>query len=193
MAREKCTHGKGTDHRCKAWPIRGGVVCIAHGGAAPQVRAKAAVRDEVMHWGLGDAHTDPGETLLRLVSQSAARVQALSAELHGMVDGDDSGSLRKALVADIWIPSETGEKYKAGEYVRALAKLEAEERDRCATFCAKAIAAGLAERQVRLAERQGALIAELLRSVMDDPQLGLTEQQRRAMPDVARRHLRLAS
>ena len=49
-----------------------------------------------------------------------------------------------------------GEVYRAGEHIRALADLEAEERERLARFCAKAIAAGLAERQVRVAERRGA-------------------------------------
>jgi hypothetical protein len=48
-------------------------VCRWHGGAAGQVKAKAAVRAEVLNWGLGDSHVDPGEVLLRLVNQSAAR------------------------------------------------------------------------------------------------------------------------
>jgi hypothetical protein len=42
------------------------------GGAAQQVKAKAAVRVELIGWGLGDATVDPGEVLLRLVTQSAA-------------------------------------------------------------------------------------------------------------------------
>jgi hypothetical protein len=50
------------------------VVCSSHGGAAPQVRARAAVRDEVFRWGLGNVDVDPGETLLKLVAQSAARL-----------------------------------------------------------------------------------------------------------------------
>jgi hypothetical protein len=44
--------------------------------------------------------------------------------------------------------------YVTGEAIRGLADLEAKERERCANFAAKAIAAGLNERMVRLAERQ---------------------------------------
>ena len=54
-------------------------------------------------------------------------------------------------------PPEHGE-YKACEYIRGLAQLEPQERDRCANFATKAVAAGPAERTVRIAERQGQLI-----------------------------------
>jgi hypothetical protein len=40
-------------------------------------------------------------------------------------------------------------------------QLEAKERDRCANFASKAVAVGLAERTVRIAERQGQLIVEM--------------------------------
>lgn len=187
LAREKCVHGAGKGARCKAWPVKGATVCVAHGGSAPQVRAKAAVRAELMSWGLDAPDVDPGETLLKLVAQSAARAQRYADELEHLVT--DSPSLRDALVAETWIPTETAGSYKAGEYIRGLAVLEAQERDRCANFAAKAIAAGLNERMVRLAERQGRLIADVLRAVFDDPELGLTAAQRAAVPDVARRHL----
>lgn len=45
MAREKCTGtSTRTGGRCDAWPIKGGTVCVAHGGRAPQVKRKAAER-----------------------------------------------------------------------------------------------------------------------------------------------------
>lgn len=190
MAR-KCVHGHGSDRPCNAYPVKGATVCAAHGGMAPQVRAKAAVRAELQSWGLDAPTVDPGETLLRLVSQAAARAQRYADELELLVA--ESPELRDALVAETWIPTENAGSYKAGEYIRGLVVLEAQERERCASWAAKAIAAGLAERTVRLAERQGALIAEVLRAVMADPELGLTSEQRRAMPNVARRHLNLAS
>lgn len=70
-----------------------------------------------------------------------------------------------------------GRVYATEEAIRGLARLEAEERDRCAGFAAKAIAAGLAERQVRLAERQGALMASVFRGALDDA--GLSDEARR--------------
>ena len=54
------------------------------------------------------------------------------------------------------------------EGIRGLVRLEAEERDRCAVMATKAIAAGLAERQVRLAEQQGQLVAEAIRAMLTD-------------------------
>jgi len=57
--------------------------------------------------------------------------------------------------------------YVTGEAIRGLADLEAKERERCANFAAKAVAAGLGERMVRLAEQQGALIAQVIRGVLN--------------------------
>jgi len=107
------------------------------------VQAKAAIRAEVMSWGLTDATIDPGEHLLRLVTPSAARAEMYTQELKALVD--ESPSLRGALIDEVWISTEH-DTYEAGEYVRGLAKLEAEDHDRCAAFCAKALAAGLVKK-----------------------------------------------
>ena len=43
--KRQCTSkAKGTGTRCKRSPVPGAEVCVVHGGAAPQVRAKAAER-----------------------------------------------------------------------------------------------------------------------------------------------------
>jgi hypothetical protein len=140
---------KQTGKQCKRKAIPGGEVCRYHGGSARQVKVKAAIRAEVMNWGLGDSIVDPGEVLLRLVTQSAAGAQRDASELEQLVD--DEG-LAAAMVGEIEIPTKHGG-YKADEYIRGLAQLEAQERDRCANFATKAVAAGLAERTVRVAER----------------------------------------
>jgi len=67
--------GKILTRPCDNHAMTGATVCWSHGGRTPQVRAKAAVRAELIHWGLGDSTVDPGEVLLRLVSQSAARAE----------------------------------------------------------------------------------------------------------------------
>lgn len=182
----RCTGHRKNGQKCQGWRTPGSDKCRRH-LFNPKAKAKAAVRAEVLAWGLTDTILDPGEVLLRLVSQSAARAQRYAAELEELVAA--SPSLREALVGETWIGQDDGATYKAGEYIRGLAQLEAQERDRCANFATKAIAAGLAERQVRLAERQGALIAEVLRAVVNDPTLGLSDEQRRVAPNVIRTHL----
>jgi hypothetical protein len=70
---------------------------------------------------------------------------------------------------------------QAGEYVRGLAKLEAEERDRCAGFCAKAVAAGLMKKQTELAQIQGEMLVKALQAILD--RVGLSDEQKAQVKD----------
>ena len=58
-----------------------------------------------------------------------------------------------------------------GEAILGLADLEAKERERCANFAGKAVAAGLAERTVRIAERQGQLMVEMVQTALREVNL----------------------
>lgn len=184
---------------CNGWAISGSDKCDRH-LFNPAARKKAAVRAELQRWGLGDTNLDPGEVLLRLVSQSATRAQFYGELLQEQYDradsGEDTTTLPKrlsVLVGRTFALNRDGQPVPIAEAVRALVQLEGEERDRCAGFAAKAVAAGLAERQVRLAERQGAMIAEVLRAVLGDPALGLSEEQQALVPGLLRQHLQIAS
>lgn len=42
--RKRCSAHNSKGKPCRAWPIKGGTVCVAHGGAAPQVKAAARIR-----------------------------------------------------------------------------------------------------------------------------------------------------
>jgi ribosomal protein L35AE/L33A len=64
---------KSSRKQCRNRAIKGGEVCRIHGGAAPAVKAKAVVRAVLLDWRVGDALDDPGEVLLRLVTQSRKR------------------------------------------------------------------------------------------------------------------------
>lgn len=75
-----------------------------------------------------------------------------------------------ALIGHTYASSENGV-FATGEAIRGLVTLEAQERDRAAGMAAKAVAAGLATRQVELAERQGQLVHDVIRGVLGD--LGL--------------------
>lgn len=167
---------------CSLKAIPGGTVCWRHGGKAPQVKALAAVRLEATKWGLGDSTIDPGEALLRLLSQSVARAERYAIELEQHVG--ESKTLREALVAQAY-----GEFGPTGEYIRGLVTLEAQERDRAANFAVKAIAAGIAERQVRIAEAQASIAERALIAALDD--LGLDVDQKRQASARLAHHLRL--
>ena len=194
-----------TGQRCKRKAIPGGEVCRYHGGAAGQVKAKAAIRAEVMSWGLGDSHVDPGEVLLRLVTQSAARAEHYSRLLQeafeaaerlkqahdaGMpiaAPGDELADTAEtarrdldrifntggvaALVGNTYGAAKDVGVYVIGEAIRGLADLEAKERERCANFASKAVAAGLAERTVRIAERQGQSMVEMVQAALREVDL----------------------
>jgi hypothetical protein len=82
----QCRATSRTGNRCKNKAIPGGAVCRFHGGASPHVASKAAVRAEVFSWGLGDSTVDPGEVLLRLVTQSAARAEMYARLLQEAFD-----------------------------------------------------------------------------------------------------------
>jgi hypothetical protein len=166
-----------------------------HGGNAPQVRAKAAVRAEVAQWVVGDQVDDPGETLLRLITQASRRVDALSGEIERQVAAGRARwgadfSLQRVLIGERWISDADGEAKKAGEYIRGLIRLEGEERDRLATFASKALAADVMEKQAAIADRHGEMLAELLRRVVDDERVGLSEAQRKALVLVLREAIR---
>jgi hypothetical protein len=196
---------KHSGEQCKRKAIPGGTVCRYHGGNARQVKAKAAIRAEVMNWGLGDSHVDPGEVLLRLVTQSAARAEHYSRLLQEAFEAaerlkqaHDAGAQIEAPGDELADTAETARRdldrifntggvaalvgntygaakdvgvYVTGEAIRGLADLEAKERERCANFATKAVAAGLAERTVRIAERQGQLMVEMVQAALREVDL----------------------
>jgi hypothetical protein len=189
-AAPRCSRLRADSQPCRANAVRGTDprACRRHvGKSLARVRAEVAVKETVIAWGLGDTKTDPGELLLRLVTQAALRADAYSRELARVVAEKDN-DLKKALTGDSYTSDgEMSEPVKTGEYIRAITKLEAEERDRAASFATKAIAAGLAERQVRLAERQAELAAQFVNAVLDDLGVGGTPQAQAAI----QRHLTL--
>ncbi|MFM9635965.1 hypothetical protein [Streptomyces turgidiscabies] len=71
----------------------------------------------------------------------------------------------------------------------AWVRLYGEERDRLIRMCKTAHDMGIAERHVELAERVGALMADLLHGVLGD--LDLSERQRELASASVPRHLQL--
>lgn len=182
--REKCTATiKDTGERCTRYPIRGGTVCMAHGGAAPQVRDAATRRLQrhQMRIDLGQLLEElelsaegrgPTEILLDVVYRSHAWVQVVGAHIGDL--GDDLTRV---------------DRY-GNEQPAVLVAMYDQALDRAARASKMALDAGVAERLVQVEQEKGRLLAEVMRQIFDDPELGLTEQQRALSGRVAGRHLR---
>lgn len=181
---EKCTATiRETGERCTRWPIRGGTVCMAHGGAAPQVRdaANRRLQRDQMRVDLGQlmaelevsaAGRGPTEILLDVVYRAHAMVQVIGAQLGGV--GDDLTRLDRYQQAQPHVLFDM--------YDRAL--------DRAGRVSKMALDAGVAERLVQVEQEKGRLLADVIRAIFADPELGLTDAQRAVSGAVAGRHLR---
>jgi predicted hydrolase (HD superfamily) len=91
---------------------------------------------------------------------------------HAHLLGDDSDApgmppAVQSLIGGTYSATPTGRVYQTGEAIRGLVQLEMQERKLCADFASKAVAAGLAERQVRMAERQGQAVIEAITVALD--------------------------
>jgi hypothetical protein len=166
---DRCRARTSSGRPCRAHPIRGGTVCVAHGGAAPQVRQAAERRLEVRRVEveaarlMGSAGEDrhPLEHLLLELYRSAAVVQVLGDELDDVAIVDDRGP---SIVYRLWC----------------------EERDRHARIADLALRAGVQERAVRLAEAQAQLIVGAVRAALAELNVDPDDDRTRR---VLRRHL----
>lgn len=187
---------------CQRYPLRGLKACRRHIGIPPaKARAKSEVAQAVLAWDMNAMTLDPGEALLRLLTVTFARAHMLAdllqraydaaerlatAELAAAASGDDHTDDARMALAQVMATGGVaalvgrtragdgkGGVVETGEQIRALAALEQSERKLAADFAAKAVAAGIAERQVRLAERQAdlmvAIVAGSLRELGLDP------------------------
>lgn len=178
------TAGWGTDHV-------GIGKCRKHGGSTKNHVASAKTemaRLAVATYGL-PREVDPAVALLEEVHRSAGHVAWLQQKVAELDD--------EALV---WGVTEEVNKTAtefSGIDVTSAAKpnvwleLYHRERKHLTDVCKAALAAGIAERQVRLAEQQGALLVGVIQRILDD--LALTAEQRELVPTVVPRHLRAVS
>jgi hypothetical protein len=180
-------------------PIDGSDVCVSHGARAPQVVAAATRRVElgtaqraVVTYGL-PRNIDPFDALREEIARTAGHVAWLS-EIVGELEQD----------ALVWgqTLTETGKGTGQKEGNTAKIRNEAsvniwltlydQERKHLVLVCRTAIQCGLAKREVELLESQGKMIADILRAVFDDPELGLNDEVKRRMREIASRQLRAA-
>lgn len=192
---ERCAAHRNDGQPCGRWPEKGGKVCRQCGGAAPQVKAAAARRreDEAARQAAAafalPVEVDPGTALLEEVHRSAGVVAWLGVQVE-RVAGDTPDNLVRGTrgVRRVETPDGTTTTTEAGPGVHEWLRLWQHERAHLVKVCAAALAAGVAERQVQLAEQQGALLVQVIRGILAD--LDLTPEQQAAAGQVAARHLR---
>lgn len=176
-----CTQaaGWGTDHV-------GAGPCKLHGGATWAHRAAAGreiAQRAVSTFGL-PREVDPRDALLEEVHRSAGHVDWLRQQVADLEAGQvvwgpteakrstgkDGDSLTQAAAVNVWV------------------QLYNEERRHLVNVSKAAIAAGIEERRVRLAEQQGAALAGVIRGILTD--LDLTPAQAALVGEIVPRRLR---
>lgn len=184
--------GWGTDHV-------GFGNCKLHGGATRNGRL-AAFKAQVVVTGarrLGMAlDVEPDEALMALIAEAASNVAVLRAEVsrldHRPAENEDGDEEVREPAPGIYARTYHASGFATGEAKpHVLVAMYDSERDRLAKLAKDAIALGLKEREVRLAEQQGQLLADLFRSLIADPELGLSPAQQQMAPSLVRKHLAL--
>jgi len=201
-------HRKSDGLPCTQRAMHGQAVCKVHGGMAKQNRAAAARRmaaaaatSAVRTLGLR-VDVSPAEALLDEVQWTAGHVLWL----RGKVEELDSASLvwgttrtetelSSALLIGVSKGKVSGVSSAPSNKVIQTAApsvwyvLYTQERAHLVTVCTAALKAGVEERRVQLAEKQGELVAQVIRGVLDD--LGLTPEQEERVALVVPARLRL--
>lgn len=181
-----CAAKTSAGNPCKRPPIAGATVCRVHGGSAPQVKAAAAARvaeqrarDAVERFSL-PRDVDPHVALLEEVHRTAGQVAYLQAVMADIA-GDESGKDAATRVLTQYT--------EAGRQPSVWVRLLGDAQDRLVKAAVAAIKAGVEERQVRLAEDQGALVMQVLQQVI----LALPPEHRETARVAAAQQLRLVA
>ena len=193
-------HRKSDGKPCGGQPRNGADVCRMHGASAPQVKAAAAervrqaeiveaarvygvpreiepaigIREEI--WRTAGAISWLGEIVAGLKQEDivfgTTRLERSSGTGQRGADTESSTAVREA---------------KLNPWVELLFR----ERRHFAEICAKAVALGLAERDVQLAEQQGHMVAAVVLAILGDKALALSRAQLERAPEIVSRHFRL--
>lgn len=189
--------GKQAGKTCTLTPAEGAKRCWRHGGSSPQAKkaAERRVAEEkarvelergVRTLGL-PVDIDPGKALLDEIHWTAGHVAWLREKVQELepeqlvwgITQTDAGIGPQG-------PVDTTTE-KAGPSVWY--ELYLKERDHLAKVCALALRAGIEERKVKLAESQGALVAEVIRRIL--AALNLSPAQQAMVPEIVPQQLRL--
>ena len=195
---QRCTaKAKSTGVQCARYAIEGASTCRVHGSGSRKAKAAAARRVEeakaareaekaVTTLGLS-RDVSPSEALLEEVRWTAGHVDWLRDRVRE-VERDEL-VWGKTKVKDGFGPMGPSAETTEGATPSVWYDLYEKERKHLVTVCTAALRAGVEERRVRLAEAQGAQVAEVIRAILDD--LGLTLEQQQKVGTVVPARLRL--
>lgn len=192
MAQLCGAHARSSGQPCAQPVVEGAARCRFHGGKLPQVKAKIERQKAeekllaaVQTYGL-PLDVSPTDALLNEVKWTAGHVAWLRERVQEMEASALSWGIRSV------VDREGGE-FPGVDTTEAasppvLLELYARERKHLLDVCKAALSAGIEERRVRLAESQGALLADVIRKILGD--LDLTPEQSARVGEVVPRHLR---
>jgi hypothetical protein len=185
----RCTGtNRESGERCRRPHRPGGKVCNKHGGNARAPREAAdrrtaikRVKQRMETYG-APVKIAPEHALLVEIHRTAGHVAWLEQQVHALTEGE--------LVWGVTRVKEGGEDRGVTEEAvpHALLRLYQEERAHLVKACAAALRAGVEERQVKLAESQGALVAQTIRAILGD--LNLNATQKALVPLIVPQRLR---
>jgi hypothetical protein len=177
-------------------------VCASHGAKAPQVKAAAAERvrqaeivEAARVYGV-PREVEAAVGIREEIWRTAGAIRWLGEIVAGLEQQDVIfGTTR------LERSTGTGTGQRAGDTESSTAVREAKlnlwvellfrERKHFAEICAKAVALGLAERDVQLAEQQGHMVAAVVLAILSDKALALNRSQLELAPEIMSRHFRL--
>jgi len=150
--------------------------CRNHGGLLETHERAAEIQkatDMTEMYGTPITNMDPHEALAQEVSRSAGHVQWLQSVINKFDDRKELTQWSEAtgVSPSVWID------------------LYHKERDRLVASSKAALAAGVAERTVKVAEEQGRLFAMVITRIFADSRLAITNAQKAIMPAVVRDHM----
>lgn len=163
---ECCRTSRRTQQRCHGSAIRGTSMCRMHAGR-PAALVKAVGEAQLLAWSTAaargdEAPLDPGRVVLEQLRVAVMRADLYGELLRWQVEVEDEAGL----VGKTFAAGRDGARVETGEQARALAKLEAEWRDRVVRFAKTAHDMGIAERHVELEQERASLVTSAFRAAL---------------------------
>lgn len=155
------------------------------------------------HFGFGSCKLHNGNTPTHIVAAEREKEKAAMRIIYGKeIDISPEDALLKEIrrtagivehlaeqIADLEDPSKVFVPTMFGTKPHHLIDVYQKERAHLVFSAKTAIQLGIAERQVRIAEEQGKMLAMVLQAFTLDPDLELTPHQRAKVPTLLRKHL----